>query len=241
MKKLFLLFILLLPFTAWGQTVGISMFGGFKSGGYENSTVFMDKEMGVSMPLSYTDGGFSIFFDIEYLEASIGYLYAEGFNNYMFVSSPIIQIDNIGNNFDFSALTFGLLAKYPFERPLCKLLFGNAPFDFRLAPLLGIDIVAAFDVLLDDIEVIKPFHWSQYWLKFGLDWEIRIVSRHSIRLGFLYGFRLPTIAERNLAEDTKQQLEQSFKNNFDRTPNIRSRTMLGHGAVFRMAYGFKFN
>jgi hypothetical protein len=61
-----------------------------------------------------------------------------------------------------------------------------------------------------------------------------------MRWGLLYGFRLPTQAEKDFAKETVNEMKQSFSDNFGTVPGFDSRTILGHSLNFRMAIGYKF-
>jgi len=239
MKKLLLLIFIGLPFITWGQTIGFSFFGAERYGGFENITTFMDKKMGTSFPMSCSEGGFSVFYDITYLEAYFGLRIANGYEGEMFVSSPIIDIERKGTNLDYTALTFGLLAKYPLKRPIYTQLLKPYGIEYNTSPLFGFEFDAVLDAELDGKSVNKPFNWSQIWLNFGLEWEVRFAASHNIRWGFLYGFRLPVKAEKNLAGDMAKQLEQSFYRDFDTIPDINNRILTGRGITFKIAYGYK--
>jgi hypothetical protein len=233
MKKILLCFVIIgLPISAWGRSIGLSsFFFADQGGGFETQTTFMDKKMGASLPMSYSGGGFSAFFDIQFLEASIGFLFGNGYNTELFVSSPIIEVERIGGELNFAAVKFGLMGKYPFENR-------------RLAhyPLLGIEYNVVFFAEIDDEKIDKLSAWNQLWFKFGwgLDYHFSQTSPWYFRGGLLYGFRLPTKMEKDFAAGTKKQMEQSFYENFGTVPAISSRILPGHGITLKIAVGYKF-
>jgi hypothetical protein len=233
MKRMVLcLFIIGFPVTAWGHNIGLSVFlSPDFGGGFETQTTFSEKKMGASLPMSYTGGGFSFYYDVKYMEVSAGLLFGSGQNNEMFVSSPMLEIPGKSGDFNFTAVTLGLMGKYPLE------------FDIvSTYPLLGVEYNTVLLAEVDGKEIDKPDEWNQVWFKlgWGLDVDIKKTSpTWYLRGGVLYGFRLPTKMERDAAEEVKKQMEQSFYPDFT-APDVTGRLVPGHGITLKIAFGYKF-
>jgi hypothetical protein len=120
MKKLvFCLITIGFTVSAWGQSIGI---GGYLSpifvgNNFENKSTFMGKTIQV-LSESYMDefpgwGGF-VFFDINYLEASVG-VYSNSTRWEMRANSPIVESGET-MYLNYTALSIGLMGKYTFFR-----------------------------------------------------------------------------------------------------------------------------
>ena len=237
MKKFaFIFIILMLPVTVWGHTIGIY---GFLSpdfgGGFETQTTFMDKRIVTSLPMTYFGGGFSVFYEpVKYLEFSLGIMGGIGENGDMFISSPVVDAERKSGDFSLSTLNIGAIGKIP---------FGKEGGLVRTSPLLSLEYNITMGTDIEDEKVAKPMDWNQLWLKFGWELQVNFWVENPvwfIRWGILYGFRLPTKAEKDFVKDTVNEMKHSFNDNFGTIPDFNSRTILGHGINLKMAIGYKF-
>ena len=236
MKKFaFIFIIILLPVTVWCHTIGIYGFLSPVIGGFETQTTFMDKRIVTRLPMACFGGGFSVFYEpVNYLEISLGIMGGIGLNGDMFVSSPMVDIGRKSGDFSLTTLNIGAIGKFP---------FGKEGGIVRTSPLLGLEYHITMGADIEDEEVVKPMHWNQLWFKFGWELQVNFWVEEPvwfIRFGLLYGFRLPTQAEKEFLKDTLNETKQSFNDNFGTIPDFNSRTILGHGTNLRMAIGYKF-
>jgi hypothetical protein len=219
--------------TAWGQSIGIgNYFCPINIGsGYENKTTFVGKTI---QALSETNlngkffGGF-VFFDINYLEASVG-VYSESTRWGMRVNSPLIEPEE-KVSLNYTALSFGLMGKYTFLRDSRK-----ARFFLQLGGEYNLVLLAK----LNGEKADNPLDWSHLWIKSGVGFDFLTRSPLFFRLENLFGFRLPSKAEKNIADNSKRRLENSFYNEYGTTQSFTSKTFLGFGITFRFAVGFRF-
>jgi hypothetical protein len=236
-KPVFCLIILGLSVTAaWGQSIGV---GGYVSpvffaAGFENRSDFRGKTI-QTWSLAYPNGNFFggggfVFFDINYLETSVG-VYSDSIRQEMRVNSPLIEPEE-KFTLDFTALSLGLMGKYTFLRHTRSI---------RLFPQLGVEYNLVLSARLNGVEVDNPLDWSHLWIKTGLGIDFLIKRTPLfIRLEtFFIGILLPSKAERDLADNSKRKLENFFHDEYGTDQNFTNKTFSGFGTTLRVAVGFR--
>jgi opacity protein-like surface antigen len=237
-KLLFCLIAVGFTVTAWGQSIGIGYYGTLsQGGGFENRTVFRGKTVQTLLDMSQSFGmAFFVFFELKYLETSVGLFWGDescfggGVEYKMRRNSPLIAAEKTVG-FDFPIVNFSLMGKYPFAFPRER---------YRIFPLLGCEYNFVFSPKIDGEKADNPFAWNQLWFKLGAGIDYRINDKWFFVFEYMYGLRLPGKGERDLADDMKKSLENSFYEDFGIIQNFTSDTLIGHGTSFRMAVGYKF-
>jgi hypothetical protein len=238
MKKPFFCLIIVgvVVTAAWGQSIGIggSVSPVFSAGGFENKTEFMGKTVQALSPaypnVNFFGGGGFVFFDINYLETSVG-VYSDSILHTMRVNSPLIEPEE-EFTLDFTALSLGLMGKYTFLRHTRSI---------RLFPQLGVEYNLVLSAKLNGVEVDNPLDWSHLWIKTGLGIDFLIKRTPLfIRLEtFFIGLLLPSKAEKDLADNSKRKLESFFLDEYGTTQNFTTKTFSGFGTTLRVAVGFR--
>jgi opacity protein-like surface antigen len=228
MKKFVFLLVLaaLAAGGAFAQTpfrisVGAGGFiGGDFGGGAKASASFGGMSASQELKMPYFGGGGLVFLDVTYAELSLGILGGGGKAKFTQEASGL---GSQSFEFDISiaALNLGLLGKYPFTLNEKLSLF----------PLLGIEYRIVLSAKEDGIKADSPADNSALWFKFGGGLDYSFTDSIYLRLEALYGFRIPSKAEK----DMKDELEQTYA---AFNPDVKTR--LGHGLTAALAIGYRF-
>lgn len=218
MKKKSLLMLVLLGIIA-GSTFAQFSIG---AGGYFTNDFgggFEESNPDAKMEMPYMSGGIFAFFDVKYIQLSVGML---AFNN------TTSEINNINSSTErkMYGMDIGLFGKIP-------LSIGKY---FTLFPLLGVDyrlILTARDITAKDYNEGQyknpagksaPWDFSAFWFKAGLGLDFSFNDTLFLRGEALYGVRLSSKYERDAVEK-----------------NSSRAALLGHGLTMRLALGYKLN
>jgi opacity protein-like surface antigen len=147
---------------------GMAAFG-FKGGGIEAG--------GDTIDFPSLGGGAFVFLDATFAELDIGFTSNSG------------TVDYLYRDYSFSALSFGLLGKYPFELgPV--IIFPMAGIEYRYvlsAEIGGIDLDDASDM-------------SRFGIRFGAGFDTHITPAVFFRCEFLYAIRFANKYEKDYVD-----------------------------------------
>ena len=181
-------------------------------GGYASKYIYGEYQ-GVTMDYfktPYFGGGAFVFFDMTYIETSLGFFAAEGKWIYY-------DFDHNGIS-DFSVfltgLDIGLLLKYPFVIKKRFSIFPLAGINYRA--VLASSASSAYWTLDN-----KSGDFNALWFKFGAGFDISLTDRIYFRGNVLYGFRLEN--------------EFEVKGDGSNPPY----SLPGHGFDVKLAVGFR--
>jgi len=217
--------------------------GGDNGGGVEASASMSEAGHTMSMKekieMPYFGGGGYMFLDATYAELSIGFFVGKITPEYAFevkydgikISPPVEAVPT----YTVSSLNLGLFGKYPFV----------ISDSFSFFPLLGIEYQAALSVKDEDgIEYRRMTDgakasgdWSSLWFKVGVGTDFSFTESLYLRLDVLYGIRLPSKAEKDIANFMKSSMREESEGP---PMTIDAKTLLGHGLTAKLAIGFKF-
>jgi|GEM_PF-1564340 len=224
---------------AFAQIKSSYGFGGFFSqsfgGGHEITVPKIDAAGADITRMEFSLNGYGIFgfYDINYLEASIGFTFGTLARNY------IINKANESRDFADYNLTGGIIGaylKYPFTLKNKKL---------TLYPIAGAEYQWIFSLRpketsttspdltfghVDDPELrreIKANDLSCFWVKFGLGLDYPTSEKMFIRGVFLYGIRFASKLEKELRSQEALFLGGNGK------------AVIGHGFQIRVSIGWK--
>jgi hypothetical protein len=211
--------------TAFSQDTGKSPFrvsiggGGTVTGNF--STWSVDKDQPGSLYRYNTSNiaiGPYLFFDLKYVELSVGF--PLGFLN---------ADDTMSSNPNFPARTFALRGsaylKFPFTLSPMFTLFPllGADYDFYLLAKKDDDRDAKFPISAGNQEAKPMDALNTFSFKVGIGLDTFFGDHLFLRTEFLYGIRLPTAMEKYL-KDTRSDVNW----------------MISHGGDFRIAIGYRF-
>jgi hypothetical protein len=225
---------------AWGQSIGVGGYYGAMYGGsgFENKSIFMGKTIQAfsqtHMNGTFLGGGGFVFFDIDYLEASVG-VCSDSISREMWVNSPVIQPEKT-IDLNFTALSLGLMGKYTFSKPIK--LFSIDPIKFFVQ--LGAEYNLVLLAKLNGKEAGNPLDWSHLWVKagFGFDFFVKKTPLF-FRFEFLAGLLLPSQAEIDAADNAKRRFEKFFHEEYGTAQSFSGKNFPGWGTTVRLAVGYK--
>jgi opacity protein-like surface antigen len=179
-------------------------------GGFEGSLMGMTMKM--EMPS--LGGGAFAFLDATFVELDINFTYNAGTATY---SVPGYSEEY---DFNFSAIGFGLLGKYPFV---------VGPVD--IYPMIGIEYryVLSLDVDTSGVDMPDASDWSRFSVRFGAGLDYYLSPALFLRAEVLYAIGFESKAEKDLVDDMNYQTGLSI---FE---SIRS-----HGPDIKIAVGYRF-
>lgn len=197
------------------------LIGGDLGGGIE-STVSdgVDSEV-ITQSMGNFGGGFQVFLDFKYVEASAGFVY--GIGSWEIKSESSVASVALGDA-ALSSINLGLLLKYPFAINSKLSLF----------PAVAVNYNIAFTMKINDRVYGKVSDFSAIWFKFGGGLDYSFSQKNYFRLEFLYGFRM--------ANDFEKAYTSAFDSLVaaDLGLNSKSETRLGHGPQLKLAIGKRF-
>jgi len=220
--------------------------GGFFGSDFGGGAQMTGKALGgfvsadVKIELPYSGFGGYAFFDATYAELSVGYFSSKlkpkiKASAKMFGTEIPIDPETYASipTVKIQSLNIGLLGKYPVA------IMDN----LTLFPLLGIEYQAALSVKdVDSGEEYRnkddkkaPGDWSSLWFKAGVGMDLSFTDQLYLRLGVLYGLRLPNKAEKEMVDQMK-----TIAGGEDATMTMDAKTLLGHGLTAKLAIGFRF-
>jgi hypothetical protein len=181
------------------------------AGGYTATQFGQDYKM----TTPYHGGGLSAFFDATYAEVSVGFFGAGG--SWLYSAGDYKKLTPM----TYMGMDFSLLGKYPF----------HVSDQFKVFPMLGIDYRLMLGVWRDGTKIkdtdnitTKPLDYSALWFKVGAGTDFQLTDHFSLRGELLYGFRLPTKAEKDWKDLYGGQ-------------GASVKTCLGHGLSITVAAG----
>jgi hypothetical protein len=203
----------------WSQesifSLGVGGFGGGDLGGGIETTITPFK---MTEPMQYLGGGGFVFFDVKFVEASVGYFMGVG-SWEMKTDVPGESNEKLGD-FSINSLNIGLLIKYPFE-------IGDT---IKIFPAVGVNYQMVLSAKLDNEEEDYPEDFSSIWFQFGVGLDFNISEIIYLRLEALYGFR------------PKNKMEERYVDAmnylFSGYPGVKTEKRLGHGPSIKLALGF---
>jgi hypothetical protein len=175
----------------------------------------------------YSGGGGFVFFDANYAELSVGFFAGGGEMEAKIESNiPDVPVGSSKGDTSITALTIGLLGKYPIA------LNQN----LKVFPLLGIDYLAVLSLKDEDGDEYtnadgkeSPGDFSALWFKFGVGADVALTQKVYLRIEALYGIRLANKFENDLKDELDAEGQDYFT----------TKTLLGHGLTIKLAAGFK--
>jgi len=239
-----------LPFSVGGGALFLSDFGGGVDFSVPIPAVapppYNTWTTDITMKTPYYAGGAYGFFDTTYAEMSIAYFAgasqcsAEG--AYL---GEALQADNqfSRDRTIVSAISFELLAKYPFEVSSKLSVFPLVGVEYRLALWLKEDSGAS-DPNLSGIYSGKAVDFSALWSHIGVGFDYQINKSFFMRAEILYGIRIPNKAEDEIVSGLKDkaqslidtQVPEAYQSYIIPQGNARR----GHGLSVRLAAGRRF-
>jgi len=216
MKKLLVVLVLitLAAGGAFGQTKlsvgGGGYFTAAFGGGFEASA----GEVSAGMEFPYSGGGAFVFFDANYLEASIGFF----LGTFSVAGTGLLK--SSGFDVDINSITVSVLGKYPIN-------LGS----IILFPAAGIEYNMVSSGKSGNVTFTDAADLSHLWIKFGVGADYDLSSQIYIRATALYGIRLPSKIEDDLVDTMKASLAGS---------GISVDPVLGHGIQIKVGVGYRF-
>jgi len=192
--------------------------GDFGGGGFKLSAG--DEEMAYSMP--YTGIGGYGFFDLTYVELSIGF-FSGTITPTMTIKEAGVEVSGTAPDMTFSSLNFGVYGKYPIA----------ISDKFSLFPLVGLEYWSVTSVEQAGVSYRDPEKLSTIWVRAGVGGDISFTDSIYLRLGVLYGIRMENQHEKDLTDFYKALAALGGD-------SVTVESLLGHGLTARLAVGFKF-
>jgi hypothetical protein len=196
-------------------SVGIGGFAGGDLGGGAKTKI---NGYEVSANMGNFGGGFFVFFDAKYINASLGYFMGGG-NWEMKTNIPGTANQKIGE-LSLNSINTGLLLKYPFV----------INSKLKLFPALGINYQTVLSAKLDDIEANHPDDLSGIWIQFGGGLDYSFTQKTYLRFEILYGLR----TKNNMEEDYIDYMNYQFSG----YSGVITEGIPGHGPNIKLALGF---
>jgi hypothetical protein len=166
-------------------------------------------------------GGGLIFFDLTFVELSLGY-----FKTAVFSIRENLNGISTGNSMDLNAtgLDISLFLKYPFATTKKLSLF----------PLLGANYRYFMSVEDEDNRAVSGIgDFSAIWFKLGGGLDISFTNNIFLRGEVIYGLRLPNEFENDLIDEMRRPGSE-FSD-----PSVDIKPTLGHGPQLKIAIGFR--
>jgi opacity protein-like surface antigen len=175
-------------------------------GGYEAT--------GVTLDLPSLGGGGFVFLDATFAELDINFTYNAGTAPY---SSPAYSTDY---DFNFSAIGFGLLGKYPFEvGPVA------------IFPMIGIEYRYALSAEFDGNDADDASDMSRFGIRFGAGVDYHLSPALFLRAEVLYAIRF----ENKFEKDRVDQMNDAYG-----PSGYSFSSKMSHGPDIKIGVGYQF-
>ncbi|MCL2181113.1 MAG: hypothetical protein FWB83_08295 [Treponema sp.] len=161
----------------------------------------------------YSGFGVFGFVDAVYAEVSAGYYFGA-----VDIKGTGILSGGTFITMDFTSVSLGILGKYPFS-------FGE---NMSVWPALGIEYNAVLSAESGGYTLQDASDFSHLWIRFGAGLDYAISHKMYIRGTILYGLRLSSKFESDLAG--------IFGDYYEVKPVLQ----MGHGPVIKIAVGYRF-
>jgi hypothetical protein len=219
---------------ALGLSVGGGVFIGGDFGGGAKATASYGGLSGeMSEKLPYFGAGGFLFLDAKYVELSLG-LFGGGGAAKTTTKFPGTSTTTEKMDMSIGSFNIGLLGKYPF------------PINSKLSvfPLLGFDFQIVFSAKVEgddykDLYGGETTDFSATWFKFGGGLDYAITDKVYFRGEALYGFKIPTKAEKDIKDILKAYGEYMLASYGISGIHPNAETLLGHGLTVKLAIGYK--
>jgi len=200
----------------------------------------------ITMKTPYHAGGAYGFFDTTYAEAGIAYFAgasqcsAEG----AYLGETLRKDNQFSRNRTIvSAISFALLAKYPFEVSSKLCVFPLTGVEYRLALLLKEDSGGS-DPNLSGVYSGKAIDFSALWFNAGAGFDYKITGTLFLRAEILYGLRLANKAENEIVSGLKRKAQSIIDTEvpaaYQSYIKPQGETKPGHGLTVKLAVGKSF-
>ena len=156
--------------------------------------------------------GFYGFLDIDYIEVSLSFVWGDGTAT---DSGNLWEYPGSANYF-FSTMNIGVLGKYPIH--MGRMI---------VFPALGIDYNMVSSMRFNGYEMPNSGDFTAMWIRFGGGFDYSINADLFIRGTLMYGVRLASKFENNLANAASNQ-------------GLSSSIIMGSGPIIRVGVGYRF-
>jgi hypothetical protein len=215
---------------SWGMS---SSFGSEFGGGLEGSASGLEVTLSGKHEISYFTMSPCFFFDVTYLELSVGTLLGWGKSTTTWSGAGFPLPPDEELSITAMSLTVGALGKYPIE----------VNDRITVFPLAGIGYQMYSSVDDKDWETVrydngKPVarDMDALWFRLGIGMDVGVSgSAVYARLAALYGVRLATKYEKDL-KDAYEKVLEPYK---DAGGAVDVQTVRGHGLTVRIAFGYR--